>query len=226
VLENSPPTVTYSSMTSMKNASIWLFGGITEDNQVQNGLYKLVMLGTQPKWEIIALKNAPAGRFGASLNAVDDYLFLYGGFQSGQSTRTEDLIVLATFDESSIPPLWIRVHNQTTAPNNRLHFASTVLGSKVWIHGGYHWPLQGPSVDARHEFWYLDTLPGLPKGIACPKGFNRAPGSDDPCTDVGRSAAHQCPSGCLLLLCLMPTLISNHDCLVLCRRMCGSHTNQ
>jgi hypothetical protein len=169
----------------MKNTTIWLFGGISEENQVLNTLHRLSTRGLQPAWEKIALSNPPKQRFGASMNVVGNYVFLYGGFQT-ELEQEEDMLVLSTFEDPSMPPQWMRVFNMSKSPPSRFHFGSAAIGLSIYIHGGYHVPGQSSAGPVKREFWSLNTLPsGPPERASCPTGFRRAPNSADPCTDIG-----------------------------------------
>jgi hypothetical protein len=187
-LLGSPPSVAHCSMTSMGNTSIWLFGGLmTETNEIHSGLYRLSLAGQQPTWDQMQLRKAPLGRFGASLHAIGNNIYLYGGFGSRSAgSQNNDLVVLATYDDPGLIPVWVRTFNLSVAPQNRLHFASAAVGRGVWVHGGYHVRDQQINVNAEHELWYLNTyLDGPAKGKPCPKGYSRDPESADPCVDVG-----------------------------------------
>ncbi len=200
MLAGAPPSVTYCSMASMKNTTIWLFGGMTETNEVHNGLYQLFIIDMQPNWRQVALRNAPGGRFGASLNAVGNHVYLYGGFVSKKAGTQNDLIVLATFEDPTLIPKWVRTFNMSGTPQSRAHFASSVVGRKVWVHGGYHVHGSMAMVDmsANHDFWYLDALPrGPQKGASCLRGYSRDSESADPCMDVGEFS--QCVSSVFTL---------------------------
>ncbi len=165
---------------------------MTEPNEIHSGLYRLSIAGQQPRWEQMQLRKAPSGRFGASLHAIGQNIYLYGGFGSRSAgSQNNDLVVLATYEDPGLIPVWVRTFNMSGTPQNRLHFASAALGHGVWVHGGYHVRDQQVNVIAEHELWYLNTyLDGPAKGEPCPKGYSRDPESADPCIDVGECPMH------------------------------------
>jgi hypothetical protein len=148
-----------------------------------------------PEWMQVTLPQAPNSRFGANIGVVGPFVFQYSGRQTNMETSSEgsagDLYALCTFAEKLQLPRWIDLSNLNNQPISRVHYASTVVGTSIWIHGGEP---SGQSVGQRremsstyeNELYLLATSPdALPTEVACPRGFRRRPPPFGPCVDIG-----------------------------------------
>ncbi len=211
-----------------KEGVVWLFGGIPNDieradsNAQSALLYKLSINPEDgvPIWTRVNLPQAPKSRFGANIGVVGPYIFQYSGAQvdvdnvSETSIRFDgsgDLHALCTFAEEFLIPKWIDLSYFDKEPMSRAHYASAVVGTSLWIHGGEttdayadkRRALVGGDGKRRelqdsahaHQLWLLATSPdALPKNVVCPRGYMRNPPPYGPCVDIGEN------SNCMLFV--------------------------
>ena len=89
------------------------------------------MAGT-PAWKKIAQKGAvPKAREGHSMSVVGRSLYLFGGTGDGD-TCFQDLSVFDVASET-----WAPVKFSGAAPSKRNNHASAVVGTTIWIFGGF-----------------------------------------------------------------------------------------
>jgi hypothetical protein len=201
---SSPPPVSYCSMAAMAPAGstqpkVWLYGGMSLDphsgTHMESALLYQLSVNSEgvPVWTNINLPKAPNSRFGANIEVVGPFVFQYSGSQArvakSGSGSDGDLHVLCTFADELLLPKWIDLSNLNKEPMSRVHYASAVVGTSIWIHGGHS---AAESSDQRrafgkeHELYLLATSPdALPSNVACPRGFKRHPPPLGPCIDIG-----------------------------------------
>jgi hypothetical protein len=194
------------SAGSTAQPKAWLYGGMSLDSDsgayTKSALLYQLSLDSEglPVWTNVNLPKAPSSRFGANIEVVGPFVFQYSGRQpyaragdarSG-SNSDGDLQALCTFADELLLPKWIDLSNLEKQPLSRVHYASAVIGTSIWIHGGES---NSENADQRrtfaeeqHELYLLATSPdALPSNVACPRGFKRSPPPLGPCIDIGRA---------------------------------------
>jgi hypothetical protein len=194
---------------------VWLFGGIPNSQQTNSNaqsalLYKLAINPNDgvPMWTQVNLPQAPNSRFGANIGIVGPYIFQYSGAPVDVNNINDtairfdnsgDLHVLCTFAEDLLIPKWLDLSYLNNEPMSRVHYASAVVGTSLWIQGGEtmnvngnNWRTSGGDGKRlefeNHQLWLLATSPdALPKDVACPRGYIRSPPPFGPCVDIGES---------------------------------------
>jgi hypothetical protein len=214
VLYSSPPSVSYCSMASMSDSSsvntgtsidagkLWLFGGIyhtdEKDSYTQSSLvYQLVISSEEdPLWTQVNLPQAPSSRFGGNIGVVGPFVFQYSGKRARSDPPKEtdsdnELHALCTFTEGLLLPKWINFPHLNNQPLSRAHYASAVVGTTIWIHGGGGGETPRSVVGDNkvaygNHLWLLATSPeAQPSNVSCNRGFKRDPLPFGPCIDVG-----------------------------------------
>ncbi len=197
----APASTDSTSTKPEQPPKIWMYGGVLQDANTGAHtksalLYQLsVNSDGVPKWAQVSLPKAPNSRFGANIGVVGPFVFQYSGRQTDIDTPSGksagDLYALCTFAEELLLPKWIDLSNLNNQPMSRVHYASAVVGTSIWIHGG-----QASALSQRrdsgtaygNELYLLSTSPeALPKDVACPRGFRREPPPFGPCIDIGES---------------------------------------
>jgi hypothetical protein len=131
------------------------------------------------------------------MGVVGPYVFQYSGSFSDTSDTSNpassDLHAFYTYANDMLLPKWINLSDLKDQPLSRVHYASAVVGTNIWIHGGEtrsavgdtNRRALGSNSALKNQLWLLSTSPDAPPiNASCPRGFERSPPPFGPCIDI------------------------------------------
>eukprot|EP01135_Chromosphaera_perkinsii_P004079 Nk52_evm10s268 gene=Nk52_evmTU10s268 len=178
-VEGDVPTVRYGHASAMVNNRIFVWGGIGGhgDKPVYNNdLYMLDVKQMKEGWKRLYPKGiVPSAREGHTLTALGTMIYLFGGVQETEAYIGEDEEI---WRYDTTKNIWEKLSVTGTRPHARLNHSAAVVGTDLYIYGGY---FEGNTLDDLYVF-HTSRLEW--RKPPC-KGDTPAPRRDHTCTSVG-----------------------------------------